>query len=84
MTTRTVTSITLEWKIVNKNWSYFLQINGKIIPVKLNESSNVVSHSVPSLRPGTEYQFNVTTSFSKLNSTAFKGFTVTGMYSVVK
>ncbi|XP_044193633.1 receptor-type tyrosine-protein phosphatase eta-like isoform X2 [Thunnus albacares] len=79
VTTRTVTSITLEWKIVNKNWSYFLQINGKIIPVELNESSNVVSHSVPSLRPGTEYQFNVTTSFSKLNSTAFKGFTVTAI-----
>ncbi|XP_067433235.1 receptor-type tyrosine-protein phosphatase H-like [Thunnus thynnus] len=79
MTTRTVTSITLEWKIVNKNWSYFLQIDGKIIPVKPNESSNVVSHSVPSLRPGTEYQFSVTTFFSKLNSTAFKGFTVTAI-----
>ncbi|XP_042254372.1 receptor-type tyrosine-protein phosphatase eta-like isoform X7 [Thunnus maccoyii] len=79
VTTRTVNSITLEWKIVNKTWSYFLQIDGKIIPVEPNKSSNVVSHSVPSLRPGTEYQFSVTTSFYELNSTAFKGFTVTAI-----
>lgn len=79
VTERDVTSISLEWNVdVDKEWSYFLQINGGTLPLHPNESSSVLSHSVSSLHPGTEYPFSVITAFFGLNSTAYESFTVTG------
>lgn len=80
VTERSVTSITLAWNVdVDKDWSYFLQMNGEIL-IDRDRSKNVVSHSFKSLQPGTEYPFSVITSFSGHNSTAYKDFTVTGIY----
>ncbi|XP_044034999.1 receptor-type tyrosine-protein phosphatase H-like isoform X2 [Siniperca chuatsi] len=80
VTKRSVTSITLEWNVdVDKDWSYVLQINGENLQLHPDRSANVLSHSSPSLQPGTEYPFSVTTVFSGLNSTAYKGFTVTAI-----
>lgn len=78
---RSVTSITLEWNVdVDKDWSYFLQINEQHLQFPPNRSTNVVSYSSHSLHPGTMYPFTVITSFSGLNSTAYEDFTVTGIY----
>ncbi|XP_070846584.1 receptor-type tyrosine-protein phosphatase H-like isoform X7 [Chaetodon trifascialis] len=80
VTERAVTSITLEWSVnVNKDWSYFLQMNGENLQLHPNRSRDVVSHSFTSLQPGTEYPFSVITMFSGLNSTAYKNFTLTAI-----
>ncbi|XP_060950407.1 receptor-type tyrosine-protein phosphatase H-like [Limanda limanda] len=79
VTERSVTSFALKWQNVDKDWSYSLQINGDDVTITRELSSNVVSHSVTSLQPGTEYLFSVITVFSGLNSTAYEGFTVTAI-----
>lgn len=82
VTERSVTSVTLQWNVdVEKNWNYTLQINGETFQVPQNGSLNVVSQSSQSLQPGTEYAFSVTTVFSGLKSTPYKGFIVTGKYT---
>ncbi|XP_034414022.1 receptor-type tyrosine-protein phosphatase H-like isoform X7 [Cyclopterus lumpus] len=78
VTERSVTNLTLTWR-TNKNWNYSLQINGASSQLLPNGSIDVMSHSIVSLQPGTEYPFSVTTVFSGLNSTAYKGFTVTAI-----
>ncbi|XP_069374139.1 receptor-type tyrosine-protein phosphatase H-like isoform X4 [Paralichthys olivaceus] len=78
VTERSVTSVTLQWQNVEKDWSYSLQINGVDVTVVPDLSPNV-SSSVTSLQPGTEYLFSVITQFSGLNSTAYEGFTVTAI-----
>ncbi|XP_053270120.1 receptor-type tyrosine-protein phosphatase H isoform X3 [Pleuronectes platessa] len=77
VTERSVTSVALKWQNVDKDWTYSLQINGVDVKADLLLSSNVVSYSVTSLQPGTEYLFSVITLFFGLNSTAYEGFTVT-------
>ncbi|XP_076616431.1 receptor-type tyrosine-protein phosphatase H-like isoform X3 [Chaetodon auriga] len=80
VTERAVTSITLEWSVdVNKDWSYFLQMNGENLHLHPHRSRNVVSHSFTSLQPGTEFPYSVITMFSGLNSTAYKNFTLTAI-----
>lgn len=82
VTERDVTSISLEWNVdVDKEWSYFLQINGETLPLQPEESSSVLSRSVSSLQPGTEYPFSVITTFFGLNSTAYESFIVTGKFT---
>ncbi|XP_068439578.1 receptor-type tyrosine-protein phosphatase H-like [Clinocottus analis] len=76
VTERSVTSLTLTWQ-TNKNWEYFLQIDGKQLFPK--GAMGVVSHPITSLQPGTQYPFSVITAFSGLNSTVYKGFTVTAI-----
>ncbi|XP_026206995.1 receptor-type tyrosine-protein phosphatase H isoform X7 [Anabas testudineus] len=76
---RSVTSITLKWINVDRNWSYLLQINGSDVADIKNVSSDVVSHSVTSLNPGTMYKYSVTTVFEELNSTAYENVTVTAI-----
>ncbi|XP_053197059.1 receptor-type tyrosine-protein phosphatase H-like [Scomber japonicus] len=76
VTARSETSVTLQWKNTDENWSYFLQINGEYI-TKPSGSLGDVSLTVSSLNPGTEYPYSVITVFSELNSTAFIGSTVT-------
>lgn len=84
VTERSVTNITLEWNVeVDKDWSYFLQMNGENEQLHPDKSRDVLSHSFPSLQPGTEYPFSVITTFSGLNSTAYKDFTVTGIFRTV-
>ncbi len=81
VTERSATRITLDWIVDGeKEWSYFLQINGQDLQLQPNRPTNVVSHSITSLLPGTMYQFKVITMFSGLNSTAYEDFTVTGMH----
>ncbi|XP_033467887.2 receptor-type tyrosine-protein phosphatase H-like isoform X1 [Epinephelus lanceolatus] len=77
VTERSVTSINLTWQNVNKDWNYFLLIDGGITQSLRGPDSDVVSRSVTSLQPGTAYPFSVITEFSGHNSTAYKGFTVT-------
>ncbi|XP_071319679.1 receptor-type tyrosine-protein phosphatase H-like isoform X2 [Trachinotus anak] len=76
VTERSVTSITLKWEKLDKDWSYLLEINGS---KKIIEDENVVSYSVTSLKPGTKYPFSVITTFSELSSTVYEGFTVTAI-----
>ncbi|XP_049916556.1 receptor-type tyrosine-protein phosphatase H-like isoform X4 [Epinephelus moara] len=77
VTERSVTSINLTWQNVNKDWNYFLLIDGGITQSHRDQDPDVVSRSVTSLQPGTAYPFSVITEFSGHNSTAYKGFTVT-------
>ncbi|KAM9336637.1 receptor-type tyrosine-protein phosphatase H-like [Symphorus nematophorus] len=80
VTERNVTSITLAWNVdVDKDWSYFLQINEENLPLKPDTSKDVLSHSITPLQPGTRYQFSVITTFYGLNSTAYTDFTVTAI-----
>lgn len=76
---RLVTRITLMWKNVDRNWNYLLQINGSNVADIKNVSSDVVSHSVTSLKSGTMYKFSVITVFYELHSTAYEDFIVTGI-----
>ncbi|XP_056286341.1 receptor-type tyrosine-protein phosphatase H-like isoform X2 [Pseudoliparis swirei] len=78
VTERSVTNLTLTWR-TSKNWNYSLQINGENSQLLPNRSTDVISHSIVSLEPGTEYPFSVITEFSGLNSTAYKDFTVTAI-----
>ncbi|XP_063337908.1 receptor-type tyrosine-protein phosphatase H-like [Pelmatolapia mariae] len=75
VTERFTNSITLEWKNMNKAWKYQLQINGDVSDV----SSDTIRKVVTSLQPGTEYDFNLTTVFAGLRSTAYTNFTVTAI-----
>uniref|UniRef100_UPI0037E84A90 receptor-type tyrosine-protein phosphatase H-like n=1 Tax=Semicossyphus pulcher TaxID=241346 RepID=UPI0037E84A90 len=72
---RSVDSVTLMWENSKKNWGYRLQINGE--DIEPDNSTDLVSHSVTSLDPGSEYPFKVTTVFFGHNSTAYEDFTVT-------
>lgn len=72
---RSVDSLTLEWQNVRRDWSYSLHINGE--DVTPDTSKETVSEVIPSLQPGTEYPFRVTTIFAGLNSAAFESSTVT-------
>ncbi|XP_070707342.1 receptor-type tyrosine-protein phosphatase eta-like [Pempheris klunzingeri] len=79
VTERFVTSITLAWNVdVSKNWKYLLRMNGESV-IHPDISTNVVSYSFTSLKPGTEYRFSVITIFSGLNSTVYEDFTVTAI-----
>uniref|UniRef100_A0A3P8SLN4 protein-tyrosine-phosphatase n=1 Tax=Amphiprion percula TaxID=161767 RepID=A0A3P8SLN4_AMPPE len=77
VTDRSLTSITLMWENVNKAWGYLLEMNGDTKTFTPDQSSNVVRHSVTSLKPGTAHNFSLITLFSGLNSTAFSGSAVT-------
>ncbi|XP_040923286.1 receptor-type tyrosine-protein phosphatase H-like isoform X7 [Toxotes jaculatrix] len=79
VTERSVTSLTLKWENLEKNWNYLLQINDSYVTVTPDVPPNVVSHPVTHLKPGTEYPFRVITMFSGLNSTAYEDFTVTAI-----
>lgn len=84
VTERSVTSLTLAWNVeVDKDWSYFLQINGENVQINPHKSSDVWLHSSSSLQPGTEYPFTVITTFSGLNSSAYEDSTVTGKFKTV-
>ncbi|XP_051795405.1 receptor-type tyrosine-protein phosphatase H isoform X5 [Acanthochromis polyacanthus] len=76
VTDRSLTSVTLTWKKVNKAWGYVLEINGVRETFTPDQSSDV-SHSVTPLKPGTAHNFSLVTVFSELNSTAFSGRAVT-------
>lgn len=80
VTERSVTSIKMTWQNVNKDWNYFLLIDGGITQSLRDQDPDVVSRSVTSLQPGTAYPFSVITEFSGHNSTAYKGFTVTSTH----
>ena len=64
---------------VDKNWKYFLQMNGEDVYLPQQKFRGVVSHTFSSLQPGTEYPFTVITMFFGHNSTAYENFTVTGI-----
>ncbi|XP_068162058.1 receptor-type tyrosine-protein phosphatase H-like [Antennarius striatus] len=75
---RSATRITLNWTVdVDKNWSYFLQMGGESLLLHPIKYENFLVHSVTSLQPGKEHSFSVITTFSGLNSTAYKDFTPT-------
>lgn len=77
---RSTTSVNLTWGNVNPNWGYVLHIDGRTIQVEPNENQ---LHSLKiDLKPGTEYPFSLITTFSGLNSTEYKSFTVTRMYTL--
>ncbi|XP_023267051.1 receptor-type tyrosine-protein phosphatase H isoform X2 [Seriola lalandi dorsalis] len=77
VTERSVTSFTLTWDNGDKDWTYLLQINGSNSTI--TPDANAVSHSVKSLKPGTDYPFSVITMFSKLKSIPYKCYTVTAI-----
>ncbi|TNN03931.1 hypothetical protein fugu_000960 [Takifugu bimaculatus] len=79
VTERTVSSVTLEWNVdVGKKWIYILHFNGKNITLNTT-TNNVLSSTLSSLQPGTEYTFSVVTKFFELHSKAYEGFTVTAI-----
>lgn len=78
VTERSTTSITLSSKVdVDKDWSYFFQMNGESVLLPPNRATGVVSHTFTSLQPGRAYPFSVITQFFELNSTAYEDYTVT-------
>ncbi|XP_068610969.1 receptor-type tyrosine-protein phosphatase H-like [Brachionichthys hirsutus] len=79
---RAVTHVTLTWAVdVSKRWGYFLQMSGESLFLRPSESEPLLSHSFTSLQPGKEHLFTVITTFSGLNSTAYRGVTVTAIGS---
>ncbi|XP_034716486.1 receptor-type tyrosine-protein phosphatase H-like isoform X2 [Etheostoma cragini] len=79
VTERSVNSITLMWTKEKKDWAYFVQINEENSKLLPNTAMNDVFYPITSLKPGTEYTYSVITTFYDLNSTAYKGFTVTAI-----
>ncbi|XP_030255654.1 receptor-type tyrosine-protein phosphatase H-like [Sparus aurata] len=78
VTERSTTSITLSSKVdVDKDWSYFFQMNGESVLLPPNRATGVVSHTFTSLQPGRAYPFGIVTHFFGLNSTAYEDSTVT-------
>ncbi|KAK9530484.1 hypothetical protein VZT92_011980 [Zoarces viviparus] len=77
-TQRSVTSVTLTWPRVKKDWYYFLQINGETSRICPKGDMDVVSRTITPLQPGKVYRFSLITGFSGLNSTAYyEGTTLT-------
>lgn len=84
VTERSVTSLTLAWNVeADKDWIYFLQMNGEHLLLHPDKSKDVLSRSFSPLQPGTEYPFSVITVFSGLNSSAYEDSTVTGKFNTV-
>ncbi|KAM8836534.1 receptor-type tyrosine-protein phosphatase H-like isoform 2-T2 [Spinachia spinachia] len=79
VTERSTTTVTLQWQTGNLNWSYYVGVNGVNSP-PLPSKAKEVSYSIPSVTPGTLYNFTVTTVFSGLNSTPLEDFTVTALH----
>ncbi|KAM6963463.1 receptor-type tyrosine-protein phosphatase H-like [Tautogolabrus adspersus] len=75
VTERSVDRVTLAWENVRKDWNYSLQINKE--EYQLDGPEDVLSKQIVSLKPGTEYTFNVTTKFFGHSSNVFEDFIVT-------
>ncbi|XP_038157020.1 receptor-type tyrosine-protein phosphatase H-like [Cyprinodon tularosa] len=68
--------VTLQWHNQNKEWNYTLTVNDKDMEINQNVH-DIVSYSVTNLKPGTKYSFIITTIFSGVLSTPYRGDTVT-------
>ncbi|XP_047233435.1 receptor-type tyrosine-protein phosphatase H-like isoform X2 [Girardinichthys multiradiatus] len=77
VTERFLDRATLELNDANKGWKYKAVVNDPDAVVNENNFKNIVSFSVTNLKPGSEYSFSVTTTFSGLNSTPHPGVIVT-------
>ncbi|MEQ2243563.1 hypothetical protein ILYODFUR_008219, partial [Ilyodon furcidens] len=77
VTERFLDRATLELNDANKGWKYKAVVNDSDAVVNENNFKNIVSFSVTNLKPGSEYSFSVTTTFSGLNSTPHHGVIVT-------
>ncbi|XP_030622917.1 receptor-type tyrosine-protein phosphatase eta [Chanos chanos] len=72
VTHRNETALTLQWNKVNKNnkYSYNLTYNsGPEIPISASEGSDIVTFTVSSLSPATEYTLTLYTVFEGVKST---------------
>ncbi|XP_047241540.1 uncharacterized protein LOC124880462 [Girardinichthys multiradiatus] len=68
------TSITLQWSKVNNNTSFVIQFNGGEINIIASVAAGLVTHTVSSLSPGTNYTF---TLFSVLDGVRSSGVSIT-------
>ncbi|XP_026856912.2 receptor-type tyrosine-protein phosphatase H [Electrophorus electricus] len=77
VTDRNETALTLQWNKVNNNnnYSYTLSYSGSTTYINGSED-DIVTHTVSSLSPGTEYTFTLYTVFKGVES---RGFTVTNV-----
>ncbi|MED6295510.1 hypothetical protein CHARACLAT_032615, partial [Characodon lateralis] len=68
------TSITLQWNKVNDNASFVIQFKGGEISIIAPVAAGLVTHTVSSLSPGTNYTF---TLFSVLDDVRSSGVSIT-------
>ncbi|XP_061613362.1 receptor-type tyrosine-protein phosphatase H-like isoform X1 [Phyllopteryx taeniolatus] len=87
--TQTVSSITLSWNKVGDSSTYTLQYGNHSIPIEVKSSAfnpkATLTQEVPSLAPGTKYDFTLITVFKNITSTGFMfdAVTVPSMVALV-
>ncbi|XP_014882006.1 receptor-type tyrosine-protein phosphatase H-like, partial [Poecilia latipinna] len=74
---RLVDRVTLQWENPDQAWKHSLNINDTNASITQQKTTNVVSYLISNLKPGTMYQFSVTTVFSGLSSAAYIDHTLT-------
>ncbi|XP_014900334.1 receptor-type tyrosine-protein phosphatase H isoform X2 [Poecilia latipinna] len=74
---RLVDRVTLQWENPDQAWKHNLNINDTNASITQQKTTNVVSYLISNLKPGTMYQFSVTTVFSGLSSAAYIDHTLT-------
>uniref|UniRef100_A0A087YDN1 protein-tyrosine-phosphatase n=1 Tax=Poecilia formosa TaxID=48698 RepID=A0A087YDN1_POEFO len=74
---RLVDRVTLQWENPDQAWKHSLSINDTNASITQQKTTNVVSYLISNLKPGTMYQFSVTTVFSGLSSAAYIDHTLT-------
>ncbi|XP_055360427.1 receptor-type tyrosine-protein phosphatase H-like isoform X2 [Betta splendens] len=70
------TSITLQWKNLNSNFSYVLRFGNKNISVNATQN-DILTYTASNLTSGINYSFTLFTVFEKLRSTGVNVFAVT-------
>ncbi|KAK7919685.1 hypothetical protein WMY93_010969 [Mugilogobius chulae] len=76
VTERNLTTITLQWTSVSKDWEYNVEFDGSV-QSPTAQTGDLVIHTVKTLKPGTVYLFSIRTKFSTLLSKPFEKETAT-------
>ncbi|XP_076869083.1 receptor-type tyrosine-protein phosphatase H-like [Brachyhypopomus gauderio] len=69
VTHRSETTLTLQWATSNSTYSYKLSYDGRVEDISASQEDSLITHTVSSLSPGTEYTFILYTVFEGRNST---------------
>ncbi|KAM9816964.1 receptor-type tyrosine-protein phosphatase H-like [Neosynchiropus ocellatus] len=76
VTSRSETTLMVTWRNTNEDWKYSLRIDGRTFENQ-TKSPGLASILVPRLKPGTLYNFSLTTIFANLSSSPYQDYSLT-------